>query len=59
MGGGGGQVTIPKFHVPWENIPDKFADEVVAILMPGVRHCTCPRENDESPGKRSKVNNQQ
>ncbi len=48
-----------KGHVPRENIPDKFADEVVAMLTPGVRHCARPKENDASPGKRLKANNQQ
>ncbi len=48
-----------KGHVPRENIPEKFADEVVAMLTPGVRHCSRPRDMDESPGERLKGNNQQ
>jgi hypothetical protein len=46
-------------HVPRDNIPDKFADKVVAMLLPGVRHCSRPRDSDESPRKRKKGNNQQ
>jgi hypothetical protein len=48
-----------KGHVPRENIPDKFADEVVAMLTPGVRHCARPKENNKSTGKCLKANNQQ
>jgi hypothetical protein len=32
--------AFQKGHVPRENIPDKFADEVVAMLTSGVRHCS-------------------
>jgi hypothetical protein len=35
-----------KGHVLRENIPEKFADEVVAMLTPGVRHCSRPRDMD-------------
>ncbi len=45
-----------KGHVPRDNIPDAFADEVVAMLTPGVRHCAHPRDNVKSPGKHLKQN---
>jgi hypothetical protein len=48
-----------KGHDPRGNIPDKFADEVVAMLTPGVQHCARPKENNAPPGKRLKTNNQQ
>jgi hypothetical protein len=51
--------TFCKGYVPRENIPEKFADKVVAMLMPGVQHCSRPRDMDKSPGKRLKGNNQQ
>jgi hypothetical protein len=43
-----------KGHVPREKITDKFADEVVATITSGVRKCSRPRDQNESPGKRPK-----
>jgi hypothetical protein len=43
-----------KGHVPKDKITEKFADEVVAILNSGVRKCSRPRDQLESPGKRPK-----
>jgi hypothetical protein len=48
-----------KGHVPREIIPDKFADEVVAMLTPGVQHCSRQRDHDEFLGKCHKGNTQQ
>jgi hypothetical protein len=41
-------------HIPREHITKKFADDIVAILTPGVRKCSRPRDQTESPGKRPK-----
>jgi hypothetical protein len=38
-------------HVPRSAIPDTFAEEVVAMLTPGVNHCVQAREKEGSPGK--------
>jgi hypothetical protein len=43
-----------KGHVPRKKISDSFADDVVAILTSGVRKCSRPRDQLESPGKRPK-----
>ncbi len=45
-----------KGHIPRDNIPDAFVDEVVAMLTPGVRHCARPQDNVESSGKHLKQN---
>jgi hypothetical protein len=43
-------------HVPRSAIPDLFADEVVAMLTPGVKQCIdAGRDSGGSPGKRQKT----
>ncbi len=46
-------------HVPRSAIPDSFADEVVAMLTPGVRQCVDAGENlGGLPKKRQKTEGQ-
>ena len=46
-------------HVPKADIPDSFADAVVAMLTPGVRHCVSGGKGAEgSPEKRPKIEGQ-
>jgi hypothetical protein len=43
-------------HVPQGAIPDSFADEVVAMLTPGVKQCVdTGRDSGGSPRKRLKT----
>ncbi len=43
-------------HVPKADIPDAFADAVVAMLTPGVCHCVSGGKGAEgSPEKRPKI----
>ncbi len=39
-------------HVPRSAIPDSFADEVIAMLTPGVRQCVDAGKNLESSSKK-------
>jgi hypothetical protein len=43
-----------KGHVPRDKISDKFADTVVNTINSGVRKCSRPRDQNESPSKRLK-----
>jgi hypothetical protein len=45
-------------HVSHSSIPDAFAEEVVTILTPGVKHCACTREQEGAPGKRQRADPQ-
>jgi hypothetical protein len=46
-------------HIPRSAIPDSFADEVVAMLTPGVRQCVDAGKNlGGSPKKRQKTKGQ-
>ena len=38
-------------NVPCSSIPDAFAEEVVTILTPGVKHCARAQEQEGLPGK--------
>jgi hypothetical protein len=38
-------------HIPRSSIPDAFAEGVVIILTPGVKHCAHARELEGAPGK--------
>jgi hypothetical protein len=43
-------------YVRWSAIPDSFADEVVAMLTPGVKQCVdAGRDSGGSPGKKLKT----
>ena len=44
-------------HVPRSNIPNAFADAVVAMLTPGVKKCVQTRKQEGMPGKRIKGTN--
>ena len=42
-------------HVTKDKIPDSFAEEVVAMLTPGVEYCS--RTGEGSPGKKVRFDN--
>jgi hypothetical protein len=45
-------------HVPHSAIPDAFAEEGVTILTLGVNHCARAWEQEGSPGKHQRPNEQ-
>jgi hypothetical protein len=46
-------------HVPRRAITDSFADEVVAMLRPGIKACTGRRGGEGSLGKRQRTDGNQ
>ena len=45
-------------HVQCSSIPNVFAEEVVTILTPGIKHCAHAREQEGAPGKQQRADHQ-
>jgi hypothetical protein len=45
-------------YVPCSSIPNAFAEEVVTILTPGVKHCARTQEQEGLPGKQQRADPQ-